>query len=297
MKTYSIQNNKGGVGKSETAINLSVECGKAGLRTLLISLDPQSNSTNRILKTPKRHSKKALEEMRENFLQMSEENINSVVNAFKVLHEYVRKPMFEYDISNVLEDPTTIQKAIIKSEYENLWVIPSTNRLADTDIKLKLSGKNPSGRLRLALSKVQDDFDIVIIDNAPFENGLTYNSMCACYQEGDKILIPMKIDEGGFEGLDATLSTLFDWLETESLEYDFKILITMKDRGSIDEEAIETIRCLFQSRVYQNVIRYQPTPIKDCSIRSEVLTEKSNKNVALDYKELCSEIINEIKNR
>lgn len=297
MKVYSIQNNKGGVGKSETAINLSVECGKAGLRTLLISLDPQSNSTNRILKAPKKHSREALAELRNDYknINAKEENPNTVMNAYKVLHDYVRKPLFDVDVSDVLEEPQKIKEAIIKSDYENLWVLPSTNRLVDTDMKLKLSGKAPSSRLRRALAFVQNDFDIVIIDNAPFENGLTFNSMCACYKEGDKIVIPMKIDEGGFEGLEATLTTLFDWLSSEALDYDFKILITMKDRGKIDEEAIKTIRCLFEDRVYHNAIRYQPTPVKDCSIRSEVLTEKSNKNVALDYIALCKEMIEEIK--
>lgn len=298
MKVYSIQNNKGGVGKSETAINLSVECGKAGLRTLLISLDPQSNSTNRILKAPKKHSREALANLMNDYKKMNnrEENPNTVMNAYKVLHEYVRKPLFDCDVSDVLEEPQKITQAIVKSNYENLWVLPSTNRLVDTDMKLKLSGKSPSGRLRRALAFVDKDYDIVIIDNAPFENGLTFNSMCACYKEGDKIVIPMKIDEGGFEGLDATLTTLFDWLNSEALDYDFKILITMKDRGKIDEEAIETIRCLFGDRVYKNIIRYQPTPVKDCSIRSEVLTEKSNKNVALDYIALCKEVIEEINN-
>ena len=295
MKVYSIQNNKGGVGKSETSINLSVECGKKGLRTLLVSLDPQSNSTNRILKAPKKHSIDALKGLMHEFDIKNEESDNQILNAYHALHEYVRKPIFDYDVSNVLEEPSTITKAIVKSEYENLWVLPSTNRLVDTDMKLKLSGKNPSGRLRKALSLVETEFDIVIIDNAPFENALTYNSMCACYKEGDKILIPVKIDEGGFEGLDVTLTTLFDWLETEPLDYDFKIIITMKDRGKIDTQAIDALRYLFKNRVYNQVIRYQPTPVKDCSIRSNVLTEVSSKNVALDYKELCKEIIAEIK--
>ncbi len=296
MKIYSIQNNKGGVGKSETSINLSVECGKAGLRTLLISLDPQSNSTNRILKTPRKHSKEALQWVRETFDRLNEKQEgNTIWNAYQSLHEYVRKPLFPLDVSDVLEDPTKITEAIVKSDYQNLWVLPSTNRLQDTDIKLKVSGKNPSGRLRKALRLVEKNFDVVIIDNAPFESALTYNAMCSCCREGDKVLIPMKIDEGGLEGLDATLTTLFDWLETEALEYDFKIIITMKDRGNIDEEAIQTIRYLFQDRVYQSTIRYQPTPVKDCSIRCEVLTEKSKKNVAQDYLAFCQEVIEEIK--
>lgn len=296
MKVYSIQNRKGGVGKSETAINLSVECGKAGLRTLLVSLDPQSNSTNRILKQPRKHSKDALVSLKNRYDELCQLDPSSEeMNAFQALHEYVRKPEFKYDAYDVLLEPKLITETILKSEYENLWVLPSSNRLGDADLDLQKSGKNPSGRLRRALDFVEDQFDIVIIDNAPFESSLTYNSMCACYREGDMILIPIKIDEGGFEGLDLTLETLFDWLETEPVDYDFKIVITMKDRGKIDEYAIDAIRYLFKNRVYQQVIRYQPTPVKDCSIRSEVLVEKSNKNVALDYKAFCKEVIAEVK--
>ena len=72
-------------------------------------------------------------------------------------------------------------------------------------------------RLRTALSLIDNDYDVVIIDNSPFESSLTYNSICACYKEGDTIIIPVTISDRSIKGLGATLEILIEWLNEERL--------------------------------------------------------------------------------
>ena len=293
MRKISIQNNKGGVGKSQTALNLAYSLAKAGYKTLIADIDPQANVTKALLDVSSMTSLNSAISLRKEFDELNIDN--ELMKAVKILHDYVMKPEFEKDISDVINNPLCIKDAIRSTLYENLDILPSTNRLSTTDAEIKISGKNPSGRLRRAFSIIENDYDVVVLDNSPFENALTYNSMTSCTSKDDLIIIPVKIDEGGIAGLDATIQTLLEWLETEPLEYDFKILITMANRNNVDKEWINTIKYLFKERVFDTVIRYQAKPITDASLQKKVLIENLNNNVSIEYQQFCNEIIRDLK--
>lgn len=171
-----------------------------------------------------------------------------------------------------------------------MFIIPSSHRLTDADMKLKIAMKKADERLRIALDIIKDKYDVVLIDNSPFTNALTFNSINACYEDGDLILIPTKIEQGGLEGLDKTISTLFAWLEMGYIEYDFKILLTMVNRNSIDTKCVEVLQHLFKERCMKNVIRYQAKPVTEASLKKEVLINTSNSNVAQDYQNVVDEL-------
>ena len=230
MKVYSIQNKKGGVAKTQTALNLAYYLSQHGKKVLLVDNDPQANTTKIVLKPKEKGGKENALKLVEKYNKTGKELLESC----NVLHNYVMQTPFEKDISDIYLDPKIIKQTIQHTQYDNLDIVPSSNRLSVVDTQIKMSGRNPSGRLRQAFNQIQNDYDVAIIDNSPFENALTYNAMCSCYKEGDTIIIPIKIDESGLEGLDATLNTLFDWLETEQLDYDFKILVTMANRNNVD---------------------------------------------------------------
>lgn len=289
MKIYSIQNKKGGVAKTQTALNLAYYLSQNEKKVLLVDNDPQANTTKIVLKPKEKGGKENALKL----VQQIDDTNKGLLASCNILHSYVMQTPFAKDISDIYLDPKIIKETIQHTTYNNLDIIPSSNRLSVVDTQVKMSGKNPSGRLRQAFAQIQNDYDCIIIDNSPFENALTYNAMCSCYKEGDTIIIPIKIDESGLEGLDATLNTLFDWLETEQLEYDFKILITMANRNNVDKEWTNTLKELFQERVYNTTIRYQSKPVVDCSTKKEILIEKSKDSVADDYRAFCKEVLDE----
>lgn len=292
MRVYSVQNEKGGCGKSTTSINIAYGLAKAGKRVLLVDNDPQANATSILLKMSKEIDVKGIEKM----LSEMDDNICLLNGARETLHMFVDKKIYDVDISDVLDDPSLIHDAIQSTEYDNLCIIPSSHKLSESDMKLKNILKNSTGRLRMALDKVQDRFDVVIIDNSPFENALTYNSISACYRNGDKIIIPTKIDQGGLEGLDHTITTMIEWLEYGDLGYDFKILPTMVNRNNTDSTVIRFLQTLFKERVYKSSISYQAKPVVSASLKKEILLENNKESrVANDYRNLIQEILEELE--
>ena len=141
-KIFAVVNQKGGVGKTTTAVNLAAGLGIAGKKTLLVDMDPQGNATTGV---------------------------------------GVDKAKLEYCIYNVLVDDEPAAKAIIKTSENNLDILPATLDLAGADVELmpKLSREH---KLRTALSLIENDYDFIIIDCPPSLGLLTLNVLvCAKY--------------------------------------------------------------------------------------------------------------------
>lgn len=126
-KIISIFNQKGGVGKTTTSINLSAGVGKLGKKVLLVDLDPQGNSTSGL-----------------------GINKNEVENLI-------------YDIL-ALDLP--IEQAIYPTSAENVSIIPSNNQLAGLEIEFARSG-NWEDALKVELDKIRDNYDYIFIDCPP----------------------------------------------------------------------------------------------------------------------------------
>ena len=139
MKVISITNQKGGVGKTTSAINIAYFIAKKGFRTLLVDFDPQGNATSGL---------------------------------------GINKNELEFTMADVISGEKQLGEIIIETEFSKLKIAPSTPILANTEVELA-SAKGRFTRLKDALKSVEADFDYVILDSPPSLSLLTVNGFIA----------------------------------------------------------------------------------------------------------------------
>ena len=139
-KIIAVANQKGGVGKTTTAINLSAALSSMGKKILVIDMDPQGNTTS----------------------------------GFGINKEEIENSSYELLLGNA-----DIEECIIPQAFKkHLSLIPSTINLAAAEIEL-IGIQEKEYLLRNALSSIKDRYDYVFIDCPPSLNVLTINSLCA----------------------------------------------------------------------------------------------------------------------
>lgn len=139
VKVISVTNQKGGVGKTTTAVNLSFYLSKLGKKVLLIDFDPQGNATSGL---------------------------------------GVDKQSLHYTMSDVALDSANLDQVAIPTDYKNFFIAPTTPNLANTEVELAQADKRFS-RLRNAIEASEAGYDIVIIDSPPSLSLLTVNGLVA----------------------------------------------------------------------------------------------------------------------
>ena len=139
-KIISFVNQKGGVGKTTTCLNVSAYMAAMGQKVLLLDLDPQGNATSGL-------------------------GID-------------KNPQIK-TIYNVIDGDAYIEEVIQDSKIENLKVIPSTVDLAGAEIDL-VQMSNRESVIKNKLSRVKDSFDFILIDCPPSLGLLTVNALTAC---------------------------------------------------------------------------------------------------------------------
>lgn len=138
-KIIAVSNQKGGVGKSTTVVNLAAYLGSRGKKVLCVDSDPQGNATT----------------------------------GFGI-----KKKSVDVTVYNVLIGKNRIQDAIIQTEFENVSVVPATETLAGVELEL-INIENRVNRLKMQLLLVKDDFDYIFIDCPPALGSLTINALVA----------------------------------------------------------------------------------------------------------------------
>lgn len=136
-RIIAVANQKGGVGKTTTAINLSACLAEAGKKVLTVDMDPQGNTTSGL---------------------------------------GIDKNEIENTIYELILDECEIEDCLLDTEFENLSLISSNMNLAGAEIEL-LNIENKEYRLKMEIKKIKDNYDYIIIDCPPSLNMLTVNAM------------------------------------------------------------------------------------------------------------------------
>ncbi len=140
-KIISFANQKGGVGKTTSAVNIAASLGVLGYNTLLVDLDPQGNATSGV---------------------------------------GIAKKGLERTIKDVLVGDTEAKEAIIQTKFEKLSLIPANMSLAGTEFDLlQEDTTEPWAAMRRAFAPIRDEYDYIIIDCPPSLGMLTMNSLSA----------------------------------------------------------------------------------------------------------------------
>lgn len=132
-------NQKGGVGKSTTAVNLGAALAVNGKRVLVIDTDPQGNTTTGL---------------------------------------GIDKTRLTHDIYHVLMQEVALERIVVPAEVDNLSLAPATINLAGADVEL-VAALSRETRLRQALAPVRDDYDFILLDSPPSLGLLTINTLTA----------------------------------------------------------------------------------------------------------------------
>lgn len=251
-KIIAFSNQKGGIGKTTSAVNIAAAVAKRGKKVLLCDLDPQGNATSGV---------------------------------------GVSKKGNQYTTYDVLIGNARAADAVTKTNFENLWIMPTNIGLAGAEYEL-VSLEKREYILSERLSEIKDEYDYVMIDCPPSLGILTVSALTAA----DGVVIPMVCEYYALEGLSQLMLTIRQVKKRYNAElevvgilmtmYDRRLNLTMQVRAELEKFYKDK---LFETTIVRNV-RLSEAPSYGMPI---IYYDKSSKG-AVAYTKVSDELLQRI---
>lgn len=217
-RVLAVVNQKGGVGKTTTAINLGAALAAEGHRTLIIDLDPQGNAST---------------------------GLNSPANE---------RGRTSYD---ALAGDAPLADVVYETEVENLFLVPSSVDLSGVDVEF-VDNPDRAHRLKTLLNSKERDrplrahFDYVLVDCPPSLNLLTVNAMTAA----DAVIVPLQCEFFALEGLSQLIATIRRVQQglNPALRIEGIVLTMYDQRNRLSSQVAEDVRNNLGEIVYSTLI-------------------------------------------
>ena len=253
MRKIVLANQKGGVAKTTTAVNLAFGLAMQGKRVLLIDMDPQSNATFATI---------GVQELKKS----------------------------TYDL---LINDASVKDVVVKTKHENLHLVPSHINLAGAEVELANAvGGQHILRTKLAEhfeTYGADSYHYVIIDAPPSLGFLTINSLAAA----EEIIIPVSASVFALNGivmLDKTIIQVRRRLNNPNLRIG-GVLCTMYEDTNIAKDVVTQLRSRFGDVVFKTVIR-KNVKVEEAHSRAEsIFTYAPDSTGAVSYAALVQEVL------
>lgn len=228
MRTRVVFNQKGGVGKSSITVNLAAISAHQGLKTLLIDLDPQANSSQYVLGDDATYSsdKPALEPNIENYFE-------------DVLGNQQSKGLLGNAIGSILKSRSKgLESYVHQSSFKHLDVIPASPTLGA--LAHALESKHKIYKLRDALQQLSGHYDRVFIDTPPAFNFFTLSALIAA----NRVLIPFDCDVFSKRALQTLIENVIETQDdhNDSLEIEGIVVNQFQAQAKLPREVVQQLK-------------------------------------------------------
>ncbi|MBO5357502.1 MAG: ParA family protein [Clostridia bacterium] len=251
----SFANQKGGVGKTTSAVNCAASLGALGKKTLLIDLDPQGSSTS---------------------------SVGVAKNSVK---------FSSYDVLTLNCKPS---KAIIETEFKNLYIMPSNMALAAAELELATQEKREYF-LKGALEELEksSDFDYVIIDCPPSLGIITINALAASHG----LVVPIQCEYFALEGLSQLMMTFKSVRQRYNPRLNITgILITMYNaRYKLSAQVLEELNKYYSYQLFDTKISRVISLSEAPSFGEPIRYYSRYSKGSLEYESVAKEIITRVE--